>query len=275
MHHATRQSLRPAILEVMRREMPGFAQLEGVMGDPRHLLDHMDAVGVERACLISYVAPEVMGYTEDANDSVAKYAREDRKRLIPFGSVHPRRSKDPRRDVERLASKLEIGGLKIHPPHQLFAPNAYVDRGYSKLRTIYKTAERLRLPVMIHTGTSIFPGARSKYGDPIALDDVAQDFPGLTLIMAHGGRPLWCETAFFLLRRHANVYMDISSIPPRRLLEWFPRIERIEDKVLFGSDWPGPGIPGMGEEIAAIRSLPLSESLREKLFVSNARKVLR
>src|SRR5881275_821491 len=157
---------------------------------------------IERACLINYVAPEVMGFTEDANRYVGEFAREDRKRLIPFGSVHPRRTKNPKRDVEQLASKWEMGGMKIHPPHQLFAANAYADGKLPALRRIYQTAERLRMPVMIHTGTSIFPGARSKYGDPMAIDDVAQDFPDLTIIMAHGGRPLWCDTAFYLLRRH-------------------------------------------------------------------------
>ena len=259
----------------MRTNTPGFGDLARFMDDPRVFLDLLDAADVERACLINYVAPEVMGLKEDVNAFVAEYARADRKRLIPFGSVHPKRSKDPKRDVERLASKFEIGGLKIHPPHQLFAANAYAEGRMPALRTIYKTAERLGLPVMVHTGTSVFPGARSKYGDPMALDDVAQDFPDLTLIMAHGGRPLWCDTAFYLVRRHPNLYLDISSIPPKRLLEWFPRLEAIADKVLFGSDWPGPGVPGIREEIEAIRMLPLSPDLREKLLSTNARRILR
>ncbi|OGS49406.1 MAG: hypothetical protein A3K68_02685 [Euryarchaeota archaeon RBG_16_68_13] len=127
---------------------------------------------------------------------------------------------------------------------------------------------------MVHTGTSIFPGARSKYGDPMALDDVAQDFPDLTILMAHGGRPLWCDAAFYILRCHRNVYLDISSIPPARLLEWFPRIEQISDRVLFGSDWPGPGVKSLREELEAVRDLPLSDSLKEKLFTTNARRVL-
>ena len=269
------RTLHAEVLASMRTNTPGFGDLARFMDDPRVFLDLLDAADVERACLINYVAPEVMGLKEDVNAFVAEYARADRKRLIPFGSVHPKRSKDPKRDVERLASKFEIGGLKIHPPHQLFAANAYAEGRMPALRTIYKTAERLGLPVTVHTGTSVFPGARSKYGDPMALDDVAQDFPDLTLIMAHGGRPLWCDTAFYLVRRHPNLYLDISSIPPKRLLEWFPRLEAIADNVLFGSDWPGPGVPGIREEIEAIRMLPLSPDLREKLFSTNARRILR
>ena len=267
------ESLKPAVLQTMRRTMPKFDAVIRDLRDPRSLLDHLDAVGVERCCLINYAAPEVMGPGLDVNAFVAKYASEDPTRLLPFGSLHPRLTKSPRKDVERLASKFEIRGLKIHPPHQLFYPNAYVGGKMPALRAIYRTAETLDLPVMFHTGTSVFPGARSKYGDPLALDDVATDFPDLTILVAHGGRPFWCDAAFFLVRRHEKMYLDTSSIPPARLLDWFPDIRKIEDKVLFGSDWPGPGIPGIKEELDGMRSLSLSDTFKEKLFAVNARRI--
>ncbi len=251
MHLEPYRDIKPNVLAMLWREIPDRERIRRLMDDPGGFLDRLDAAKVERACLINYVAPEVMGFTEAVNEFVAGFAKADRTRLIPFGSVHPKRTKNAKRDVERLASKLEMARMKIHPPHQLFAANAYVDGRLPALRTIYKTAEQIGMPVMVHTGTSIFPGARSKYGDPMDLDDVAQDFPDLTILMAHGGRPLWCDTAFYLLRRHPNVHLDISSIPPRRLLEWFPRLEEIRDKVVFGSDWPAPGIPGIREEIDA------------------------
>ncbi len=267
--------MKASAMQMLLREMPDPEHVGRLLDDPRAFLDHLDSVGVERACLINYVAPEILGFTESVNEFVSDFAKADRRRLVPFGSVHPRRTKNPKRDVERLASKLEIGGLKIHPPHQLFAANAYADGKLPALRTIYRTAEQLGMPVMVHTGTSVFPGARSKYGDPMTLDDVALDFPDLTILMAHGGRPLWCDTAFYLLRRHPNLYLDISSIPPRRLLEWFPRLEEVADKVLFGSDWPGPGIPGIREELEAFRALPLAESAKERILRTNAARILR
>lgn len=268
-------AFKPAIRNVMFERIPDIDRVRRLLSDPRQLLDHLDEAGVDRACLINYVAPEVMGFTEDANRYVGEFAREDRTRLIPFGSVHPRRTKNASRDVERLASKWEMGGMKVHPPHQLFSANGYVDGKLPALRTIYRTAERIGMPVTVHTGTSVFPGARSKFGDPMALDDVAQDFPDLTILMAHGGRPLWCDTAFYLVRRHPNVYLDISSIPPRRLLDWFPRLEEITDKVLFGSDWPGPGIPGIREELDGIRALPLKESTFEAILRRNAARLFK
>ena len=267
------ENLKPAVFETMRRTMPDFDAMAQRMRDPRNLLQHLDEVGVERACLINYAAPEVMGLGLDVNAYVSKYASEDPKRLLAFGGIHPNLTKDAEGDVEQLASKYELRGLKIHPPHQLFAPNAYVDGKMPNLWTLYRTAERIHLPVMVHTGSSVFPGARSKFGDPMALDDVATDFPDLTIIMAHGGRPMWTETAFYLVRAHPNIYLDTSSIPPKRLLEWFPQIEKIADRVLFGSDWPGPGIPGIREELDDMRNLPLSDSFKEKFFVSNARRI--
>src|SRR2546429_5200760 len=175
------RTLKPAIFKMLWPQVPEREKALRLISDPRAFLGHLDATGVERACLINYVAPEVMGFTEDVNRFVGEFAREDRKRLIPFGSVHPKRTKDAKRDVERLASKWEMGGMQIHPPHQLFPANGYVHGRLPSFHTIYKTAERLRMPVMVHTGTSVFPGARSKFGDPMDLDDVAQAFPDLTI----------------------------------------------------------------------------------------------
>jgi hypothetical protein len=126
---------------------------------------------------------------------------------------------------------------------------------------------------MIHTGTSIFPGARNLYAQPMLADDVAVDYPNLIIILAHGGRPLWMNEAFFLVRRHPNVYIDISSIPPQRLLDYFPRLEEIAAKALFGSDWPGPGVPDVAGNIRKFLALPLSASAQRSILYDNAARL--
>src|SRR3989442_1166800 len=126
------------------------------------------------------------------------------------------------------------------------------------------------LPVMIHTGTSIFPGARSKFGNPMELDDVAIDFPNLAIVMAHGGRPLYMEEAFFILRRHPRVWLDVSGIPPARLLEYFPRLPEVADRVLWGTDWPSPGVQDMRQNIDQFVALPLSDAHRKAILETNA-----
>jgi predicted TIM-barrel fold metal-dependent hydrolase len=102
------------------------------------------------------------------------------------------------------------------------------------------------------------------------VDDVAVDFPKLKILLAHGGRPLWMQTAFFLIRRHANVYLDISGIPPTALLKYFPRLEEIAHKTLFGTDWPGPGVPDIKKNLDEFRALPLEKRLQEQILSKTA-----
>jgi len=263
------RELKPDVLDMMWRGQDAHRDLMiQVMDDPRALLEIMDRSGVWRAGLVNYPSPDVMGFTDATNRFSATYAQADRERLIPYGGVHPRFTNDPSGDVDRLAD-LGIRLVKIHPPHQGFTANAYTD-GLGALGKIYRRCEERGLPVMIHTGTSIFPGARSKYGNPMELDDVAIDFPDLRIVMAHGGRPLYMEEAFFILRRHRRVWLDVSGIPPARLLEYFPRLSELADRVLWGTDWPSPGVKDMRLNIDQFLTLPLSDAHKKAILETNA-----
>lgn len=266
--------MKPECLAVMESQQKEFDWVRELASDPKKLVALMDREGIERAGIINYVAPVVMGFTEEVNDWVAEYTKDFRDRLLPFGSLEPNTVRAPAAAMGRLIVDLRMAGLKLHPPHQLFFPNQYRD-GLGSLEVIYRMAEQARLPVMIHTGTSVFPGARNKYADPIHVDDVAVDFPELPLIIAHGGRPLWMDTAMFLIRRHRNVYMDISSIPPQHLLQYFPRLEDVAEKVLWGSDWPGPRVPGMRANLDRFRALQLSERTKRLILYDNAARLFR
>ncbi len=255
---------KPSALELMQRKRANFDQIAEFCRRPASFLKYLDASGVDRAVLINYVAPDVIGFTSEVNAFVANYVKENPRRLIPCGSLHPRHTTNVLADVEQIL-RLGIRLIKIHPPHQLLYPNDYL-AGVKELEIIYRAAEANGIPVMFHTGTSVFPGARNKYGDPIHVDDVAVDFPRLKILLAHGGRPLWMNTAFFLVRRHPNVYLDISSIPPTSLLKCFPRLEEIAAKTLFGTDWPGPGVPDIKRNLEQFRALPLADSVREQIL---------
>jgi uncharacterized protein len=260
--------LNPASLELMRKHQPDFEQVLEYTRSPSAFLKYMDRAGLDRAVLVNAAAPEVTGYPAGLNAMAANYAREDPKRLISCGSLHPHHSTNVLADLEEIV-RLGLRLIKVHPPHQLFYANDYL-RGIKELELLYRTAESNGIPVMFHTGTSIFPGARNKYGDPIYIEDVAVDFPKLKIIMAHGGRPLWMDTAFFLVRRHANVYLDISSIPPSSLLKYFPRLSEIATKTMFGSDWPGPGVRDLKQAVQAFQELPLSASVQQQILSKTA-----
>lgn len=262
------EMLRSGALELIKRDRPNFDQIANFGHSPTSLLKYLDEAGVERAVLINYVAPDFIGFTPTINQYVADYTKENPRRLISCGGLHPRQSQNIMAEVEQFL-RLKIRAIKLHPPHQLLFPNDYLN-GVKELEVIYRAAEANGLPIIFHTGTSIFEGARNRYGDPMYLDDVAVDFPKLKIIMAHGGRPLWMDTAFFLLRRHPNMFLDISSIPPRSLLKYFPRLEEIAYKSMFGTDWPGPGVPEMRKNVDDFCALPLSEKSRQQILWDTA-----
>jgi len=168
----------------------------------------------------------------------AEYAKGMRDFYYLFGGVNPTCEFDVRSELEQQYSKLEIVGVKLHPVHHHFKPNDYLEKPGSQLLRVYEFAEDHNLPVMFHTGTSVGVGSRNKFGDPIYIDDVAVDFPRLRIIISHAGRPIWFQTAFTLCRIHANVYLELSGIPPKRLKEYLPRLGELSGKAIYGSDYP-------------------------------------
>ncbi len=260
--------LKSGAQALMESSGPQYEQMRQFACSPASFLKYLDSLEVDRAVLIGSVSPEVIGIDSSVNSFYAEYARAAPRRLIPAGGLHPRHSRNFMAELDGFL-RLGIRVIKVHPPHQLFYPNDYL-HGLTELELLYRAAEANGIPVMFHTGTSIFPGARNRYGDPIYIDDVAVDFPKLKIILAHGGRPLWMDTAFFLLRRHPNVYLDISGIPPKTLLKYFPRLEEIAAKTLFGTDWPGPGVPDVKKNLEDFRALPLSETTREQILSKTA-----
>jgi hypothetical protein len=266
------RQLKPQVMEAMRRgKEDHWKFLLALMDDPRALLDVMDRAGVWRVGLVNYPSPDLMGFTDETNLFAVRYAEAAPDRLLPYGGVHPRFAGDINGHVDELL-ELGVRCIKIHPPHQLFPANAHA-QGMQTLGALYRRCEDRGLPVMIHTGTSVFPGARCKYGHPMELDDVAIDFPDLVLIMAHGGRPLWMDEAFFILRRHRNVYLDVSGIPPLKLLEYFPRLPEIGERVLWGTDWPSPGVSDLRRNLDQFLSLDMTKQLQDRITRENALKV--
>src|SRR5688500_17417858 len=82
---------------------------------------------------------------------------------------------------------------------------------------------------------------------------------------ARAGRPLYGETALFLARRHKNVHLEISGIPPKRLPRYVPRLASLADKVLWGTDWPSPGVVSMRRNVEDFRALGFGEEIEQKI----------
>jgi predicted TIM-barrel fold metal-dependent hydrolase len=185
--------------------------------------------------------------------------------FIPFCTVNPSLTTHPELEAKKYI-RLGAKGIKIYPSYNHFYPND------SRLYPLYDLAQTERLPVLVHTGSSVFKGSKIKYADPIHLDDVAADFPDLVLLMAHGGRGIWYDRAFFLSRLHPNLFVEISGLPPKKLLNYFPDLEQNIDKFVYGSDWPA--VQTISSNIDAIKNLPLAEDSKKKILYGNAAKIL-
>lgn len=223
--------------ETLRSRLPEFWDETGEL-----LINDMDAAGIDQSWIsildlgLSKVGEARYSITE-LNRINAEIAKKYCNRSIAFVSVDPRR--------EEAVKLLEIGvkewgmrGLKLIPAAG-FYPN---DENCYKL---YDKADELGIPVLIHTGPETIP-LYSKYCYPIYLDEVANDFPSLTLILAHAGFCWWRE-ALNVASTKPNVYVDLAGWQPKTLRrpvdEFYIPLRTILDvigpsRVLFGSDWP-------------------------------------
>jgi predicted TIM-barrel fold metal-dependent hydrolase len=262
-HIGLPQLWHPWVNEHFERINPDlYKNFEDIM-NPKGLEHYLRNQGVDHAVLLAENSPITTGVV--SNKFVAEFC-EKTEMFIPFASVDPKTEGSPERILRGLVEKLGFKGLKLYPTYQQYYPNDKL------VYPLYEEAQRLKIPVLIHTGSSVFKGSRLKFGNPLSLDDVAVDFPDLTIIMAHSGRGLWYKEAFFLSRLHENVLMEVSGLPPRKLLTYFPKLEENADKVIFGSDWPG--VSSIKDNIEAFKLLPIAESSKERILGENAKNIL-
>ena len=241
-----------------------YEELLERFGSSEGFLTVLDENGVDYAVVLAVTSPISAGMA--TNERIIEFCSTSN-RLIPFGTINPYLDYRPAKIVRDLAEKKSLRGLKLYPNYQYFYPN---DR---KLYPVYAVAEGLGLPVMFHTGTSVLQGPRLKYGDPLYLDDLAVDFPELTIIQCHGGRTFWYDRSFTLCRLHENLYIDICGIAVKNLLKIFPDLERLPDKFIFGSDWPA--IPKtIAQNIETVRGLGLKNETVGKILGGNAARLL-
>ena len=266
-----------AAIETFRAHQSNFDAAWEMAENPELFLEYMDEQDVDGAVSINYVSTDIVGDPTDVNEYAAEFRDTDPDRLRVVGGVDlSGDANDVHEQMDRIVDDLALDGVKIHPPHQDVRPNAYreppVGNGNDAVAAVYERCAEADIPVVIHTGTSFFPGARNVHADPMYVDDVCLDFD-CDVVMCHGGRPMYYETAFYLYRRHDNIYFDISSIPPSTLPDAFPRLETIAEKTMFGSDWPAPMIPAISRNVEAIREFDLSPAATEAILDDVARDV--
>lgn len=168
------------------------------------------------------------------NDYIADYVRTDPGRLVGFASVNPVEP-GAREELERCYHHLGLRGLKLGPIYQNYDPT---DRAADP---VYEFAQSRQLPILIHQATTFPSTGHLRYALPIMLDEVAIRYPELKIVLAHMGHP-WEADCVVTVRKHRNLYTDISALHPRRWRFYQALITAVEygigDRILFGSDFP-------------------------------------
>lgn len=226
------------------------------------------------AVLLAWDAETHTGLPAVTNDYIAEIVGRYPDIFIGFGSVDPWKGKLAIQEAERAVRGLKLKGLKFHPICQGFFPN---DRRFYPL---WETCSSLKIPLIFHTGTTGVgagtpggDGLRLKYGQPIPLlDDLAADFPKLTIIGAHPSFP-WQDEMLAIAVHKTNVFIDLSGWSPKyfsaNLIQYANSI--LQDRILFGSDYPFLTPERWMEDFEKAGFKP---HVREKILLANAKRLL-
>jgi len=225
---------------------------------------YLAAEGVDTALLMCEYSPKVTGL--QVIEDMLPIAAQAPDRIKVIANVNPHLHY-PVDDEVRRQLALGAVALKIHPVHAGVAAN---DR---MLYPAYEACQAAGVPVVVHCGTSTFPGAANPFGDPVVLDDVLRDFRSLSLVLAHGGRGWWYDAAAFLALSSDRVWIELSGLPPSRLRDYYARQNwaRLTRRMIFGTDWPG--IPGIAANARAVARLMPDDETAAQVLAGNATRV--
>jgi uncharacterized protein len=263
-HPARLPTVKPAWLEwAQRYGQPGWQDAYSADGAiiPRAFDDLMAAEGVDHSVLICEYSPKATG-TQPAEDMLPIVGHNPA-RFSFLANVNPHLHYPAAGELARQVGMGAIG-LKVHPVHGGFSP------ADAALYPAYQFCAAEGLPVVVHCGTSSFPGSSNDMADPSLLIPVLRDFPGLTLVLAHGGRGWWYDAAASLALLHENVWIELSGLPPHRLSHYYARFDlrRLARKFIFGTDWPG--VPGIARNARALAALGLGDEVLAGVLAANA-----
>jgi predicted TIM-barrel fold metal-dependent hydrolase len=247
-----------------------------VAGERTPTLEQIAAYYRERrmaAVVFPVDAESATGLPPIPNEEVAEAAAAHPDVLIPFASLDPFRGKAAARAARRLVEVYGVRGFKFHPSIQGFFPNDRIAYG------LYEALEESGAIALFHTGqTGIgagLPGGggiRLKYSNPMYVDDVAADFPHLRVILAHPSFP-WQDEALAVAVHKPGVHIDLSGWSPKyfppQLVHYANSL--LQDKVLFGSDYP---VLTPDRWLADFGALPIKDEVRPKILKDNAARLL-
>ena len=243
-HLSTRQQWGQIFLEVVESGRGGHGTLDLHVTPERHWEEMEEA---SRAVVFG-INSIALGMNTP-NDDIAAYANAHPEKIIGFMSVDPN-DPDALDEIDRCVQDLGLKGIKMSPVYQHYHPCG------EHARRVHARAEELGLPILTHAAFHVIPDTPMEWANPLLYDPVAREFPDLKIILAHVGLP-WSVDAMVMIRKHPNVYADISGGVPLRPWWGYQTLAACHEnsvmhKLLFGSDFPICTIP---QTIAALRDV--------------------
>jgi hypothetical protein len=263
-------------------------EVKNTYADPtgERLLDRMDTAGIDVTAFCAVDNAGLQGNTYEVakalNQHVGSIAKTFPDRLIAFAGIDPRRPEAPDL-LKHCLEEYGMKGLKFHPDHGYYpnSPEAY---------RMLEILQQHRGILLTHTGPGAPPDKAGKYAHPLLLDEVAVDFPDVTIIAAHMGQYWWRDwagSAYYL----PNLFGDLAEwqiVAKRNFKLFCTELRQVIDicgkeKILFGSDGPifEPIVP-VKEWVNLLGNLPkeaaegttLTKEEIEAILGGNAQRIL-
>ncbi len=211
------------------------------------LQDYVDAMSTVDRAIVFGVAPRPggdgptvvdwgAGWPDglNQNDIASQVAESNPDKFIPFMSLHPEQP-DIDDEYDRAVGDLGCRGIKLALSYQVVDPLS------EAAFHLFSRLEADGLPIVFHQGASVDSDARLAYAHPMVMDEVAIAFPKLNMVLAHTAHP-WFEECVTVVRKHPNMWTDVSGVTSRPWLGWKAlRVFHewaVTEKMLLGSDWP-------------------------------------
>lgn len=237
------------------------------------VIAELDAAGVE-ALLVALDLETIVATPPCSNEYVAGMWKRHPGRIIQaWGAVDPFKGEAAIVEATRAIKELGMLGFHFHPIMGHYAVND------PQLKPLWETIDGLKAPVMIDVGTTGMGagmpggmGAKVRHAHPLAVDDLASDFPNLKIVAAHPGWP-WTEEMIAVALHKGNVYWEMSGWAPKYFPESVKRDirGRLQDKIMFGSDYPSIPHERLFREWDGLGYKP---EIMEKVFHKNAENFL-
>ena len=225
-------------------------------------LETMDRAGIDRMLISAWVGPRNLAIS---NDEIAAVTWKAAGRLIGVGAVDMGKPMEAVREVRRCVRELGFKAIRLLPWLWQAPPT---DRRFYPL---YVACAEEGVPLCVQAGHDN-PLAPLDVARPAHLDQIAAEFPDLTIVIGHLGHP-WTEEAIATAERRPNICLDTSGRAkhiPSQLVDYLrgPGTSR----VIFATD--GPIVAG-GEALRALERLVLPDEVRARLLTGNAARVFK